>query len=266
MTTGGVVSTSVTVTWKEALPGLPCASVAVQVTVVVPTGKFAPEAGEQDGVMGPSMLSVADALKVTLFPEATVVVVVMSEGTATVGLVVSWTVTWKVALPGFPCVSVALQVTVVVPIPKVDPEPGEHEGVTLPSTASFAEAEKVTAAPLLDVASCVMFAGTVTEGGVVSLIVIVNVPVPVSPPAFVALHVTVVVPSGKTSPELWSHVGLRPWSLVAGGKLTLAPLPEVASTVILGGGVTMGTSADTGAASKATATSDASANPAKRLL
>ena len=92
-----------------------------------------------------------------------------------------------------------------------------------------------------------------------------NEPVPVSSPAFVALHDTVVVPSGKTSPELWSHVGTTPsWSLVT-VKPTLAPLPEVASAVISGGALTTGTVAATGAASKAAATSDASvasANPA----
>lgn len=192
----------------------------------------------------------------------------MSAGTETEGLVVSCTTTWKVALPGFPCVSVALQVTVVVPIPKVDPEPGEHEGVRLPSTASLAEAEKLTVAPAAEVASRVMSPGVETAGAVVSWTVTLNESVPVSPPKFVALHVTFVVPSGKTSPELWSHVGLRPWSLVT-VKPTLAPLPDVASAVISDGTVTTGTSADTGAASKATATSNAStasANPAERLL
>ena len=59
VTTGAVVSTSVTVTLKEAEPVLPCASVALQVTVVVPTVKFAPDAGEHDGVTGPSTVSLA---------------------------------------------------------------------------------------------------------------------------------------------------------------------------------------------------------------
>src|SRR5205085_10756581 len=54
--TGGVVSRTVTVKEPEAL--LPCASVAVQLTVVVPSAKT-PEAGEQTGVTAPSTMSVA---------------------------------------------------------------------------------------------------------------------------------------------------------------------------------------------------------------
>ena len=48
---GGVVSMTicVIVTTKLAVPTFPAASVAVQVTVVVPTGKLEPEGGEQVG-------------------------------------------------------------------------------------------------------------------------------------------------------------------------------------------------------------------------
>jgi hypothetical protein len=67
-----------------------------------------------------------------------------------------------------PAVSVAEQVTVVVPIAKVEPEAGEQVGVNTPLTVSRAEAVKVTAAPVEPVASTVMFVGTVTTGGVVS--------------------------------------------------------------------------------------------------
>ena len=45
--------------------GVAVASVARQVTVVVPTGKVDPEAGVQVGVSGPSTLSVAVAENVT---------------------------------------------------------------------------------------------------------------------------------------------------------------------------------------------------------
>ena len=57
--TGGVVSTSTTVTVKLFWPVLPCESVAVQVTVVGPSGKVLPEAGAQLGAIGPSRLSFA---------------------------------------------------------------------------------------------------------------------------------------------------------------------------------------------------------------
>src|ERR671922_210645 len=56
---GGVVST--TVTSKLAEPVLPWESVAVQVTVVVPTGKVLPDAGAHVGVIGPSTMSLAVA-------------------------------------------------------------------------------------------------------------------------------------------------------------------------------------------------------------
>jgi hypothetical protein len=58
--TGGAVSLTVTV--NEAEPVLLCASVAVQVTVVVPSGNVEPLAGAQVTATTPSMLSVAEAV------------------------------------------------------------------------------------------------------------------------------------------------------------------------------------------------------------
>jgi hypothetical protein len=58
--TGGAVSLTVTV--NEAEPLLPCVSVAVQVTVVVPSGNVEPLAGVQVTATTPSMLSVAEAV------------------------------------------------------------------------------------------------------------------------------------------------------------------------------------------------------------
>ena len=74
----------------------------------------------------------------------------------------------KEALPVLPAASVAEQVTVVVPIGKVEPEAGEQVGIIEPSTTSIADAVKVTTAPAALVASLVIFPGTVTTGGVVS--------------------------------------------------------------------------------------------------
>ena len=54
---------------------------------------------------------------------------------------VSWpTVTVKLPFAVLPAASVAVQVTVVVAIANVAPEAGEHEGVTVPSTMSLADA------------------------------------------------------------------------------------------------------------------------------
>ena len=67
---GGVVPT--TVTLKLPLAVFSALSVAVQLTVVVPVGKVVPEAGVQFGVTAPSTRSVAEAVKVTTAPEASV--------------------------------------------------------------------------------------------------------------------------------------------------------------------------------------------------
>jgi hypothetical protein len=62
---GGSASTTVTV--KTQAAALLDASVAVQVTPDVPTGKNDPEAGEQTTVT-PGQLSVAEGLKTTAAP------------------------------------------------------------------------------------------------------------------------------------------------------------------------------------------------------
>ena len=57
---GGVVSTTVTV--NDTVPVLPCESVALHVTIVVPSGNVEPDAGTQTtSAMGPSTSSVAVA-------------------------------------------------------------------------------------------------------------------------------------------------------------------------------------------------------------
>src|SRR5919201_43276 len=122
--TGGVVSTSVTVTLKLPVALFPCLSVAEQVTVVVPTGNLLPESGLQSTGTDPSRLSVAVAENVTTLPLGSVVVVLMSPGRDSTGGVLSTSVTVTVKLPValFPCASVAEQMTVVEPIGKVLPE------------------------------------------------------------------------------------------------------------------------------------------------
>ena len=64
--TGGVVSVlelnGRTVTVKDPGALLPAASVAVQLTVVAPTGKALPDAGEQTAATAPETASVAVAV------------------------------------------------------------------------------------------------------------------------------------------------------------------------------------------------------------
>jgi hypothetical protein len=56
---GAVVSATITLNVADF--EFPCASVAVQWTGVVPSGKVPPDAGAQVGVTGPSTRSKADA-------------------------------------------------------------------------------------------------------------------------------------------------------------------------------------------------------------
>jgi hypothetical protein len=164
---GRVKSIKLTVTRNDAVPVLPASSVAEQLTVVTPIGNVEPEAGEQDGVIEPSTRSDAVALNVTTAPEE-LVVVVMSAGTETEGLVVSLTVTVNDAVPVLPAASVAEQLTVVVVIGNVEPEAGVQTAVTEPSTLSVADTVNVTVLPAELVASTVMADGTVRTGAVVS--------------------------------------------------------------------------------------------------
>ena len=163
---GAVVSRTVTV--NEPWAVLLCASVALHCTVVVAMANVDPEAGLQVTLTAPSTRSVDDALKVTAAPDALVASAVMFAGSESVGAVVSRTVTVNEPLAVLLCASVALHCTVVVPIAKVEPERGLQVTGTGPSTSSLADAEYVTVAPAAEVASAVMFAGSVRTGGVLS--------------------------------------------------------------------------------------------------
>ncbi len=119
---GAVVSSTVT-TWV-AVPILPAASLAVHVTVVGPNGN----------VIGASLAShtTPTASVAVAVPMATGVCVPVASavtfaGATTTGRVVSTTATVNVdGAEVFPAASRAAQVTVVVPIAKVDPETGAH--------------------------------------------------------------------------------------------------------------------------------------------
>src|SRR5919201_2978633 len=79
------------------------------------------------------------------------------------------TVTVKVSVPRLPALSVAVQVTVVVPSGKTLPDALSQPAATAPSTRSEAVgAAYVTAAPAADVATADLFGDTVRFGAVVS--------------------------------------------------------------------------------------------------
>lgn len=76
----------------------------------------------------------------------------------------------KLPLATLPTVSVALQLTVVVAIEKVAPDAGLQVTTGLTGSTSVEVAEKVTVAPELDVASCVIFEGRLKSGAAVSTV------------------------------------------------------------------------------------------------
>ena len=95
-------------------------------------------------------------------------VIVKFPGRVRTGDVVSRTVTWKLPFTLFPRLSLAEQLTVVLPSGKMEPEAGEHSTETGPSTRSRAVALKVALAPFEPVASTVMSPERWSDGAVVS--------------------------------------------------------------------------------------------------
>ena len=97
------------------------------------------------------------------------------------------TVTEKIAIPTFPNASDAVQVTIVVPTGKLEPEDGEQVGPTVTPMSSDAVTLNVTARPAELEVEDVELDGTVTVGGVVSvasvlMTVIVKLPLTASAP------------------------------------------------------------------------------------
>src|SRR3954454_8793588 len=95
-----------------------------------------------------------------------------------------------------------MQVTVVFPRGKIEPEGGSHVTITGPSTLSIAPAAKVTTAPSGPVASAVMSLGAVITGGVVSRTMILKEPVAMLPWASVGVQAILFSPSAKLDPEV----------------------------------------------------------------
>jgi hypothetical protein len=135
-----------TVTVAVALALLPEWSVAVKVTVrVQPTGKLdGPLAvivgfGSTASVaFAPERNAAIDELEESRLSTPAGATTVMLWGGVITGAVVSWTRTVVVAEPVLPALSVAVQVTVVVPSGNAEPDGGVHDALTEPSTRSLA--------------------------------------------------------------------------------------------------------------------------------
>jgi hypothetical protein len=127
------------VTANEQLAVLPDASVAVHVTVVVPSGKHDPDGGEHANV-APGQLSVTAGAKLTTeqVSPGLGVITVIAAGHVISGASVSTTVTVNIQTETLPEASTAVPVTVVVPFGNVEPEGGLTVSVT-PGQLSVAD-------------------------------------------------------------------------------------------------------------------------------
>jgi hypothetical protein len=207
-----------TVSTAEAVVLLPLASVAVNVIFVAPTGSVA---GTSVVIFGAgSTMSFATAVARNAWtavaelgmPASLVAYTKLSGGTRRCGGVVSRTDTVKAPEAVFPCESVAVQVTFVAPSGNSAPEAGEHvtgSGPSMSSTAVGATYE--TRDPSGPFASREKLAGSpVRTGAVVSTrrTVTANDFDAVFEWASVAVHVTVVAPTGNVVPEAGLQLGL----------------------------------------------------------
>jgi hypothetical protein len=115
VSTGGVVSSTVTSNWHES--EFPAESVTVHVTVVVPSGNVLPEGGTHTSTGAGSHVSeTAGSAKVTTAPPPPVHSAVTSPGHVIVGAVVSSTVTVCVHVAIPPAPLSAVTTTVCTPI------------------------------------------------------------------------------------------------------------------------------------------------------
>src|SRR5581483_1112253 len=131
-------SPTLTVNEADTLDGVSSGSVAVQVTVVVPTRNVEPEAwSHTTGGSGVSSSTAVGGVKATTAPAAPVAAVVMSDGTPASPRSVSLTVTVNEvdAVDGVSSASVAVHVTVVVPMANAEPDGWSHTTATGPSSS-----------------------------------------------------------------------------------------------------------------------------------
>jgi hypothetical protein len=197
----------VTVTVDVADDALPDESVAVNRTVVVPTGNTLGAFVVIAGLAVTTSVAVADprnaATRVSdeAIPEADVAATMIGAGAFTDGGAVSRTTTVPADVAVCPALSVAVHVTAVAPRAKVEPDVGVQVTGTGPSTASTAGGTaNVTGVPPGPTASAEAVTEPANTGAVVSTTVTVNVPV-TGVSSSVTVQVTVVAPSGNVEPD-----------------------------------------------------------------
>ena len=187
---------------------MPAASVAVHVTMVVPTGN--PLAGALFVTETTPTASVANGgiSETTVFAPVASVYTSASGVPVITGATVSDTVTVAVtSVAAFPAVSVAVNVTVVVPIGKVvgalllaSPTPSTASDV-FAAFKNAAITAAVLAIPAAEVASAVILAGALIIGAVISTVYVMAVDaVLVLPATSVAVAVKLCAPSVSVAP------------------------------------------------------------------
>src|SRR5439155_772398 len=215
-------SVSVTVTVKVQLELLPLASVAVQVTVLVPLAKLEPDAGTHR-IEPPGQLSVNEKAKLTLLAHCPgAVLTVRLPGQLGTGRSVSVTVTVKVQFELLPLASVAVQVTVLVPLAKLVPEAGTHR-IEPPGQLSVNENAKLTlVAHSPGAVLTVRLPGQLGTGRSVSVTVTACVQTAELPQPSATVQMTSVVPFGNADGALLPTVATLQLSPVSGvPRLTL---------------------------------------------
>ena len=190
---GGVVSW--TVMRCRAVASLPAASVAVQVTVVVPSGNRAGASLATDAT--PTASDASGVAMSTGVPSGVAASTVTLTGAASDGGVVSTTVTSCVAVCVLPASSAAVQVTVVVPS-------GNRAGASLATDATPTASDAVaapwsTSVPDGPAASARTDSGAYTDGGVVSTTETTCESDAELPAASAAVHVTTVLPTANAA-------------------------------------------------------------------
>jgi hypothetical protein len=181
------------------------ASTTSQPPLVVPFDRVEPDGGSQNGVPIPGQLSdtIGAGNVTSALHTPGSVFCVMLAGQEMVGFWVSFTVSVKSHVAVLLELSVAVQVTVVVPFGKADPLAGEHISLT-PGQLSVPVAVKVrTALHMSGSVLPVTLAGHWLLGAWVSFTVTVKAQDGL--PALESVQVTVVVPLGKKEPDAGAH-------------------------------------------------------------
>jgi hypothetical protein len=199
-------SRSCTVTVKLQRFVLPLESVATHVTVVKPTAKRVPEAGEQTRV-APAQLSEEVTANVTLASQRpSSVEVTMFAGQVITGSSLSVTATVKLHRLVLPLASVATQVTTLAPTGKRVPEAGEQTSVGAPQLSETTGENETSASHRPAALLVKTFAGHVITGGSRSWTMTRKAHAEVFPLASAAVQFTVFVPLAKVLPDGGAHV------------------------------------------------------------